>query len=47
MFVLRLPVVAAMLIYTFKPEVTDMSRADRQASHPGFDAGAPARSARR
>ncbi|WP_373505434.1 DASS family sodium-coupled anion symporter [Aestuariivirga sp.] len=27
MFVLRLPIVAALLIYTFKPEVTDMSRA--------------------
>ncbi|MCX7344815.1 MAG: DASS family sodium-coupled anion symporter [Alphaproteobacteria bacterium] len=27
MFLLRLPIVAALLIYTFKPEVTDMSRA--------------------
>ena len=27
MFVLRLPIVAALLIFTFKPEVTDMSRA--------------------
>jgi sodium-dependent dicarboxylate transporter 2/3/5 len=27
MFVLRLPIVTLMLIYTFKPEVTDMSRA--------------------
>ncbi len=26
MFVLRLPIVAALLIFTFKPEVTDMSR---------------------
>lgn len=27
MFVLRLPIVAALLIYTFKPEITDMTRA--------------------
>ena len=27
MFLLRLPIVAALLIFTFKPEVTDMSRA--------------------
>jgi sodium-dependent dicarboxylate transporter 2/3/5 len=27
MFLLRLPIVAALLIYTFKPETTDMSRA--------------------
>ena len=27
MFLLRLPIVTALLIYTFKPEVTDMSRA--------------------
>lgn len=27
MFLLRLPIVAALLIYTFRPEVTDMSRA--------------------
>ncbi len=27
MFLLRLPIVAALLIYTFKPEITDMSRA--------------------
>jgi sodium-dependent dicarboxylate transporter 2/3/5 len=27
MFILRLPIVAALLIFTFKPEVTDMSRA--------------------
>jgi sodium-dependent dicarboxylate transporter 2/3/5 len=27
MFLLRLPIVAALLVFTFKPEVTDMSRA--------------------
>jgi sodium-dependent dicarboxylate transporter 2/3/5 len=27
MFLLRLPIVAALLIFTFRPEVTDMSRA--------------------
>ena len=27
MFLARLPIVAALLIFTFKPEITDMSRA--------------------
>ena len=40
MFLLRLPIVAALLIFTFRPEVTDMSRAISRLAHPGVHAGA-------
>ena len=45
MFIARLPIVAALLIFTFKPETTDMSRAvsrlRAQVSMMGADAQWP------